>query len=92
MNKLQKTALALVIIGALNWGLVGILSFDLVAFLFGSLSMLSRGVYVIICLAGLYSLSIFAIERVHDDVEEHEIEEHKIVRHDEIHHKDLHRA
>jgi uncharacterized protein len=63
MNGLQKTALVLVLVGALNWGLVGIFTFDLVAFLFGSLSMLTRAVYIIICLAGLYSLSIFGIEK-----------------------------
>ena len=44
----------LVVIGALNWGLVGLFDFDLVAALFGALSPLSRIVYVVVALAGLY--------------------------------------
>lgn len=48
------TAITLTVIGALNWGLIGLFSFDLVAFLFGDLSMISRIVYTIIGIAGLY--------------------------------------
>ena len=44
-NSLRTTSLVLTIIGGLNWGLVGLFDFDLVAFLFGPLSMLSRIVY-----------------------------------------------
>lgn len=52
---MRKTALVLVIIGALNWLLVGLLHFDLVAALFGgSASMLSRIVYTLVGLGGLY--------------------------------------
>ena len=80
MKGLQKIALALVFIGALNWGLIGIFSFDLVAFLFGTLTMLSRAVYIIVFLAGLYSLSIFGI------VKEEHVEEH-MEKHEEITHK-----
>jgi uncharacterized protein len=72
MNKLQKTALVLVFIGALNWGLIGLFSFDLVAFLFGTLSLFTRAVYVVVFISGLYSLSIFGV-----GVEEHEREEHR---------------
>ena len=46
-------ALALVIIGAVNWGLVGLFQFDLVAALFGPASMLSRLVYSLVGLAGI---------------------------------------
>ena len=42
MEYLRKTSLVLTIIGALNWGLVGFFDFNLVAFLFGSMSILSR--------------------------------------------------
>jgi len=63
MKTLQKTALILAFIGALNWGLIGIFSFDLVAYLFGTLSMVTRAVYIIVLLAGLYSLSILGIEK-----------------------------
>ena len=45
-------ALALSIIGCLNWGLVGIFQFDLVAWLFGSATLLSRIIYTVIGLAG----------------------------------------
>lgn len=47
-NVIQNTALILTIIGGLNWGLVGLFGFDLVAFLFGSMSVLSRIVYILV--------------------------------------------
>lgn len=51
------TALVLVIIGALNWGLIALFNFDLVATLFGgSTTVLSRIVYGLVGLAGLYSI------------------------------------
>ncbi len=56
---LDYTALAVVIIGAINWGLIGFLEFDLVAFLFGNFSWLSRIIYAVVGICGLYSLSIF---------------------------------
>ena len=59
MKWFDYTALTLVIIVALNWLLVGIFRFDLVAFLFGNLSWLSRVIYTIIGLCGLYLISFF---------------------------------
>lgn len=54
-------ALALVVIGAINWGLIGFFQFDLVAVLFGGMaSWISRVIYAVIGLAGLYSLTLFA--------------------------------
>ena len=54
MNTLHWSALVLVIIGALNWGLVGLFQFDLVAALFGGqASPLSRVVYTLVGLSGL---------------------------------------
>lgn len=53
------TALTLVIIGAVNWGLIGIFKFDLVAFLFGNMSWLSRLIYILVGLSGLYLLSVY---------------------------------
>lgn len=47
-------AIVLVVVGALNWGLVGLFSFDLVAALFGDMSMLSRIVYSLVGLAAIY--------------------------------------
>ena len=59
MKWFDYTALTLGIIGALNWLLIGIFRFDLVAFLFGNLSWLSRIVYTIVGLCGLYLISFF---------------------------------
>ena len=59
-NVLDWVALALVIIGGINWGLVGAFDFDLVAAIFGNMTMASRAVYVLVGLAALYSLSLLA--------------------------------
>ncbi len=59
MKWFDNTALTIVIIGALNWLLVGIFRFDLIAFLFGNLSWLSRIIYVIVGLCGLYLISLY---------------------------------
>ncbi|MFS0824514.1 DUF378 domain-containing protein [Bacillus sp. 1P02SD] len=59
MSGLQRFALALVIIGAINWGLIGFFQFDLVAAIFGGQdSILSRIVYSLVGLSGLYCLSL----------------------------------
>ena len=54
--KLSLLATILLIIGGLNWGLVGLLNLDIVALIFGSMSLLSRVVYVVIGIAAIYSL------------------------------------
>lgn len=59
MKWLDNTALVIVIIGAVNWLLIGIFRFDLVAYLFGDLSWLSRSIYTIVGLCGLYLISLF---------------------------------
>ena len=59
MKWLDNTALVIVIIGAVNWLLVGIFRFDLVAYLFVNLSWLSRIIYTIVGLCGLYLISLF---------------------------------
>lgn len=57
---LDKLALALIIVGALNWGGIGIFQFDLVAFLFGGSAALgSRIVYTLVALAGIWAISFF---------------------------------
>lgn len=53
------TVLTIAIIGAINWGLVGFFKFDLVSFLFGNLTWLSRIVYALVGLSGLYLLSLY---------------------------------
>lgn len=60
MRGLNIIALILIIIGALNWGLVGLFDFNLVAAIFGADSWLSNLIYVLVALAGLYALSFFA--------------------------------
>lgn len=56
---LDYTCLTLSIIGAINWGLIGIFRFDLVAFLFGDMSWLSRIIYMLVGLSGLYLISTY---------------------------------
>ena len=58
MKWFDNIALTLVIVGALNWLLVGVFRFDLVAYLFGNLSMLSRIIYTLVGLCGLYLISL----------------------------------
>jgi len=56
---LDKIALLLIIVGALNWGLVGIFSFDLVAWICGgSGTAVARVIYTVIALAGLWCVSL----------------------------------
>ncbi len=57
MKALDYIALIIVIIGAVNWGLIGFFGFDLVAFLFGSMSLFSRIVYSLVGICGLYAIS-----------------------------------
>ena len=57
MKAIDYIVLVLVIIGAINWRLVGFFGLDLVAFLFGSMSVLSRIIYAVIGICGLYAIS-----------------------------------
>lgn len=56
MRAINLLTLALVIIGGLNWGLVGAFNFDLVAAIFGQMSALSRLVYVLVGLSALWQI------------------------------------
>lgn len=56
INALDYVAGILVVVGGLNWGLVGALNFSLVAALFGTDSMLTKGVYILVGLAALYMI------------------------------------
>lgn len=60
MKVLDGIALTLIIIGAINWGLIGFFQFDLVASLFGELSMFSRIIYALVGIAGVYAISFYA--------------------------------
>lgn len=56
----DKLVLALVVIGALNWGSIGIFQYDLVAALLGGqTSILSRIIYTLVALAGVWAISFF---------------------------------
>lgn len=59
MKMFDNITLTLVIIGALNWLLVGVFSFDLVAFLFGNLSFLARVIYILVGISGLYLITLY---------------------------------
>lgn len=59
MKILYYIALTLVIIGALNWLLIGLFEFDLVATLFGEMSLLSRIVYSLVGISGIISIGLY---------------------------------
>ncbi len=65
---LSKFGLILVIIGGLNWGLVGLLNFDLVAFLFGAGSLLSRAVYVLVAIGALLCIPMLMMDTTDNGV------------------------
>jgi len=56
LNILDWIAVILVVVGGLNWGLVGILKFDLVATIFGDMSSISRVVYALVGVAAIYTI------------------------------------
>lgn len=58
METLQKVLLVITIIGAINWGLIGLLDFDLVAMIFGSGTLFSRVIYTVVGICGLVNIGI----------------------------------
>ena len=62
MNIVQKIAITFTIIGAINWGLVGIFNFNLVDYIFGAGSVVSRIIYTVVALAGLVNIIIYFID------------------------------
>ena len=56
MKVLDIIALILVIIGAINWGLIGLFNFNLVDTIFAAMSIVSRIIYTLVGIAGLYSI------------------------------------
>ena len=70
MNMLDRTSLVLTIIGAINWLLVGLFQFDLVAYICGGQgAVISRIIYTIVGIAGLWCISLLVRERGHDSSE-----------------------
>lgn len=58
LNALDYISLALMIVGGINWGLVGLFDFDLVARIFGDMTTASRIVYALVGLAALYGIAL----------------------------------
>lgn len=58
METLQKVLLVITIIGAVNWGLIGLLDFDLVAMIFGEATLFSRIIYTLVGVCGLVNIGI----------------------------------
>lgn len=66
MKGLDYTALTVAIIGAINWGLIGFFRLDLVALIFGNMTWLSRIIYAVVGICGLYLISVYG--RISDHV------------------------
>ena len=60
MKTIDIIALILVIIGAVNWGLIGLFEFNLVDTLFGAMSIVSRIIYILVGISGLWSIRMIA--------------------------------
>ncbi len=58
MKVIDKIALLLVIIGAINWGLIGIFNFNLVDAIFGVMSVISRIIYILVGISGLWAIKL----------------------------------
>lgn len=64
-STIDNIALVLVIIGALNWGCIGLFGFDVVAAMFGGqLSAISRIIYSLVGIAGLWSITLLFKEKI----------------------------
>ena len=62
MKIIDKIALVLIIIGALNWGLIGFFEFDLVAAIFGDMSTFSRIIYGLVGISGLWGIKLLFVD------------------------------
>lgn len=62
MKIIDKIALALIIIGAINWGLIGLFRFNLVEMLFGDMTLLARIVYSLVGISGLWGIKLLMDE------------------------------
>ena len=62
MKIIDKIALVLIIIGAINWGLIGFFKFDLVATIFGEMSVLSRIIYALVGISGVWGIKLLLVK------------------------------
>lgn len=58
MEMFQKVLLAITIVGAINWGLIGLMDVNLVSLLFGSATLMSRIVYTLVGICGIINIGI----------------------------------
>lgn len=58
INALDWTAIILLVVGGINWGLIGLFNLDLVATIFGEMSVLSRVVYIMVGISAIYVLIV----------------------------------
>lgn len=58
MKIIDKIALVLVIIGAINWGLIGIFNFNLVELIFGNMTVMARIIYILVGISGLWAIKL----------------------------------
>lgn len=58
MKVIDTIALILIIIGAINWGLVGIFNFNLVEAIFGGISVITRIIYILVGISGLWGIKL----------------------------------
>ena len=70
MSVIQKIALALTIVGGLNWALIGIFDFNLVTWLFQTESIASRIVYIIIGICALFNIALLFMRNTHEFMED----------------------
>ncbi len=70
MSVIQKIALVVTIIGAINWGLIGIFDFNLVAYIFGDGSVVSRVIYSLVFITGLFNIALLFMRNRHQIMDE----------------------
>ena len=58
MKVIDKIALVLIIIGAINWGLIGFFNFNLVAVIFGEMTWISRVIHALVGISGLWGIKL----------------------------------
>ena len=62
MNIVQKTCLFFTIVGAINWGLIGLFGFDLVASIFGDMTIATRVIYTLVGITALINVMLFFVD------------------------------
>ena len=58
MKIIDKIVLILIVIGAINWGLIGLFNFNLVSTIFGNMSLISRIIYILVGVSGLWGIKL----------------------------------